>query len=197
MKNNTVLLELLKHMHPCPCPVYYVYDIPTDPDKTIQFVEFDYDCRFRLKAFAWLRVDCESTDNRYLTECPCAWKLNRKVRNLKLVANTLLVPDYLHTSVVYEQPEVWVRLAPGDSYPLPEFPPEILRITVEAKTEPGPNPQISALAYGTIFDSKVVYPTPQTFELILSGGPYPAEHVDFENTGDTTVYIRNLTTFAT
>ena len=57
MKDNSLLLDLLKHIHPRPRPVYSIYDIPTDPDRTIEFVEFDYDCRFYLKAFAWLCVE--------------------------------------------------------------------------------------------------------------------------------------------
>jgi len=193
MKDNSLLLYLLKHIHSCPCPVYYVYDIPTDPDRTVEFVEFDYDCRFCLKAFAWLRVDCESTDIRYFTEAPYSWKLNRKVRHLKLIANTLLVPDCLHTSVVYEEPEVWTTLAPNESYPLPPEPSEISKITFEAKTDAGTTSTISLLVDGSVLSSSQVTSSPATFEMSI-GATVPVELVELKNTGSSTVYIRNLTT---
>jgi len=193
MKDNSLLFDLLKHMHPRPRPIYDILDIPTDPDRTIEFVEFDYDCRFCLKAFAWLCVDGEPTDIRYFTEAPCSWKLNRKVRNLKLIANALLVPDCLHTSVVYEEPEVWIPIAPSANYPLPPDPPEVLRITFEAKTDPGTTSIISLLVDGSVLSSSQVKASPGTVEMSI-WATVPVELVELKNTGSSMVYIRNLTT---
>ncbi len=270
-------------LYPCPdteCDQFYIY---TDPEMTVEFVEFDYGCEFDLETFAWLCVEGEPTDIRYLTECPCTWKLNRKVRELKLVLSRCVLCSCAHTGVVYKCPEGWLKpgdkyniiivpgrpvssigvtwesggsgakgalyldgviygtavdipdtpgsyswgdieravssvyieisggcanviehevvyseewipIAPGASYPLPDTPPEISRITFEAKTDAGTTSQISALVYGNPLCGEEASPTPQTLELVLTGGPYPVDNVSLTITGSSTVYIRNLTT---
>jgi hypothetical protein len=80
-------------------------DIPTDPEKMIQYVEFDYDCSFDKRAFVWLLADSACSKIRYLTECPCRWQLDRKVQSLVLVSSTPLLPECVQTSVVYAEPQ--------------------------------------------------------------------------------------------
>ena len=175
------------HMH----PAFHVH-IPTDPNKIIEFVEFDYDCSFYLKATAWLCIDGKPSDIRCLTECPCAWKLNRKVNKLELLSSISLQSECLHMQVQYE-PEEWVPIAPNESYPLPPDPPEISRITFEAKTDAGTTSQMTLFIEGDPNISDTITETPKT-ENWGVGFTIPVEYVSLKNTGGSTVYIRNLTT---
>ena len=72
---------------------YDMLDIPTDAEKTIQTVEFDYNCSFPRRAFVWLSADTVVTDIRYLTARSCQWQLNRKVQNLTLISTMPLLPE--------------------------------------------------------------------------------------------------------
>ena len=103
MLYTTVIPVILQKMR-CRRRDYDMLDVPTDPEKTIQFLEFDYSCNFKAKAFVWLFADSAYSDIQYLAECPCRWQLNRKVQNLVLISNTQLQPECVQTSVVYEEP---------------------------------------------------------------------------------------------
>ena len=103
MPSNSIILSLLKSRF-CPRYDYDMLDIPTDPNRTIQFVEFSYNCSANLKAFAWLWGDNSYTDIRYFSKAPCRWELNRKVQHLMLISNMQLQSDCIQTSVEYEAP---------------------------------------------------------------------------------------------
>lgn len=177
------------------CCACHLYVIVTDPAKIIESVEFDYTCRFCLGASACLCADGVVTDSRYLTLCPCRWKLNRNANHLKLVSNVPLCPECMKTEVVYQEtPTEWVSLAPGEFYPLPVDPDKISKITFEAKTDTGMISQMTFLVYDNPLSSNEISQTPRTIELAPYGGPYSIEVVSLKNTGSSTVYIRNLTT---
>ncbi len=167
-------------------------NIPTDPDRTIESVEFDYDCSFYLKAFAWLCIDGSPSDIRHLTECPCTWKLNRKVQHLELLSSISLQSECLHTQVQYEQEE-WTPVTPNESYPLPTEPPEISRITFDAKTDPGTTSTIELITSGFPIKTGGITDNPKTVDWDL-GTTYSVEDLSLTNTGSNTIYIRNLRT---
>jgi hypothetical protein len=77
-------------------------DIPTDPEKTIKYVGFDYTCNFKTRAVAWLCADSAISDIRYLAIKPCRWDINLKVQNLTLISSIPLPPECVQTSVIYE-----------------------------------------------------------------------------------------------
>ena len=83
---------------------YDMLDIPTDPEKTIEYVELNYSCSFKARAFAWLCTDSAFSDIRYLANKPCRWQLNQKVQSLTLISNAQLSADCVQTSVIYEEP---------------------------------------------------------------------------------------------
>lgn len=176
----------------------YKYDIDVDPNRTIKYVEFNY-CKCdksdkcgRKKIRIWLVADGEQTDVKYLSQCPCRWDLNKKVTDLKLVSTKKLKPDCMNINVVYAE-EGWTKLEPGESYPLPPEPPEVSTITFEAKTDPGPTSTLELFAYGVPFILKVIGETPESVVWAL-GAPYAISFLTMTNTGDSPIYIRNLTT---
>ncbi len=177
----------------CPGHDYDMLDIPADPEKTIQYVEFDYSCDFNLKAFVWLWADSAALDIHFLTECPCQWQLGRKVQNLTLIASIPLDPDCVKTTVVYAVPEGWTALAPNESYPLPTEPAEIGMVTFEAMTDANTTSQLTLLIEGKSFISDEINETPKT-ESWETGTSVSVLLVSLTNTGSSTVYIRNLTT---
>ncbi len=85
--------------------VYDMLDIATDPEKAIRYVEFDYSCNFKPRAFAWLCADSAVSDIRYLAQKPCRWDLNLKVKNLTLISTAQLPAECVKASVVYEEPK--------------------------------------------------------------------------------------------
>ena len=94
------------------------------------------------------------------------------------------------------EPEEWIPLAPGASYPLPPEPDEVATITLEAKTDPGTTSQISCLLFGApCGSSSTATEISREYELVLTGGPYPIEYVNgIINIGSNTIYFRNLKT---
>jgi len=177
----------------CPRADFDMLDIPTDPDKTIQTVTFDYVCKFRRKAFVWLIADTYVTDTHAFSECPCSWDLNRKAENLTLISTMQLEADCVQTSVVYAETEDWTAVAPKGSYPLPAEPAEIGIITFEAKTDAKTTSQLTLFVEGKSFVSGDIDETAKT-ESWETGALISVQAVSLTNTGGSTVYIRNLTT---
>lgn len=173
----------------------YKYDIDVDSERIIDYVEFDYrkNKRKKKKAIVWLLADGEATEKKRICQCPCRWDLNKKVTELKLVSTKRLKPKYMNIEVVYQEEE-WVKLDPGDSYPLPTEPPEISKITFEAKTDAGTSSVIDLFAYGDPFKSVTITSTLRTIPWDLEGGPYSIQILSLINTGSSTIYIRNFTT---
>lgn len=174
------------------------YDIEVDPERTIDYVEFDY-CKYkhgkseRKKFVIWLLVDGEPTEKKYIPDCPCRWYLNKKVTDLKLIHRKKLKPDCMEIDVVYEEePEIWIKLAPGASYPLPTTPAEVSKITFEAKTDIGTISIIELFQMGLPIKHATVSQTPTTIIFIFSSAP--VESLSLTNTGSNPIYIRNLTT---
>ncbi len=91
------------------------------------------------------------------------------------------------------EPDEWIPIAPWESYPLPPEPAEISRITFEAKTAPGKTTQINLSIDGSTLKTETIYQTPQMYSWPI-GATVPVEMLSLTNTGDYTVYIRNLTT---
>ena len=172
---------------------YHIYDIEVDPTKTIESVHFDYTCKFYIGASVRLCANGIVTDSRNLTECPCWWKLNRKVKHLKLISAIPLCSECMTTNVVYQDiPVDWIMVAPGESYPLPTEPAEITTIKFDAKTDAGSTSTVAFLVFGSSFASATVTETPMAFELVASGGPYPISDTLLTNIGSSTIYISNL-----
>jgi len=172
---------------------YDMLDIPTDPEKMIQTVEFDYNCSFPRRAFVWLCADTAVTDIRHFTECPCSWQLNRKVENLTLISSTHLDPNCVQASVVYAEPEEWIPIAPNGSYPLPTEPSEVRRVSFDAKTDAGTTSTMALFADGGELVNSNITEMPDVIDWDI-GSPLPASILSVNNTGSSTVYIRNLTT---
>ncbi|MFD3157360.1 hypothetical protein ACFIJ5_10935 [Haloimpatiens sp. FM7330] len=176
----------------------YEYDIDIIHDRKIKYVEFSY-CKYmcnkckRNKATIWLLVDGEPTDKKCLCQCPCRWDLNKKVSKLKLLSTKKLKPECIWFTVVYEEEQEWIELAPGASYPLPLIPPEISKITFDAKTDPGTSSEISILAYGLPLQVVTILETINTVNLNL-GSTFPIDILSMTNTGSSPIYIRNLIT---
>ncbi len=84
---------------------YDMLDIPTDPEKTIQFVELYYSCGIKPKFSVWLCADNAVTEARYPAQSPCRWQLNRKVENLTLISTAQLTAERVKTTVTYEEPQ--------------------------------------------------------------------------------------------
>ena len=91
------------------------------------------------------------------------------------------------------EPDEWIPIAPGASYPLPTEPPEISRITFEAKTDPGTTSILSVFLAGNPIKADTISQIEENYNWAI-GGPYPVEYLALRNTGDATIYIRNLTT---
>ena len=177
----------------CPRADFDMLDIPTDPEKTIQTVTFDYVCNLRRRAFVWLCADTLITDIHSLSECPCSWELNREVTNLTLISTMRLDADCVQTSVVYTEAEDWTAVAPKESDPLPAEPAEIGIITFEAKTDAKTASQLTLLIEGKSIVSDEINETAKT-ETWETGASVSVKAVSLTNTGSSTVYIRNLTT---
>ncbi len=101
--------------------------------------------------------------------------------------------NILGLTVEYKEPPVeWIPIAPGASYPLPTEPAEISKITFEGKTDPGKTSLISLLKSGLPTDTKSVDENASTINFSFSTAP--SNTFSLKNTGDSTIYIRNLTT---
>lgn len=175
----------------CNC---HIYDIETDPTKTIESVQFDYICRFCLGASVRLCANGTVTDSRNLTECPCGWKLNRKVKHLKLISTVPLCLECMTTEVRYQDiPTEWIAIAPGENYPVPTEPDAVNKITFKAKTGPGMTSEISLFVYGVPINSTSVSSSLTTVQWYMFA-PLPASLLALKNIGSATIYIRNLTT---
>ena len=100
----------------------------------------------------------------------------------------------LNAISLFEVIDDFTPLLPGESYPLPQEPSEVLRISFEALSASGTISQMSALFFGSPFVSVGINDILDLYELVLTGGPYPVENVGLKNTGSSTIYIRNVTT---
>ncbi len=92
------------------------------------------------------------------------------------------------------KPVEWIPIAPGASYPLPTEPSEINMVECEVRTDAGLTSEI-AIGSSSLFPDKSqsVNETLSRFEY-LSAVPFLASEKKLFNTGDATIYIRNLTT---
>ncbi len=92
------------------------------------------------------------------------------------------------------EPYEWIPIAPGASYPLPTEPPEITHVSFEVRTASG---QISLVVLGSVAflpdKSQPVDSTISSFDHSYLTPVLASEKMLF-NTGDSTIYIRNLTT---
>lgn len=87
--------------------------------------------------------------------------------------------------------EEWIRLAPGDSYPLPAFPPLITKISFEAKTDAGQTSTVGLYYMGVPLFTSDVYENIQTITWDLST-PFESSELALKNDGASVVYVRNV-----
>jgi len=87
-----------------------------------------------------------------------------------------------------------IPIASGESFPLPNQPPDINTIMFSAKTDPGLTSRVIAFLYGLPSTYTTVTGELKRFEFNFPGGPYPVENISLKNTGNSTIYVYNLIT---
>lgn len=91
------------------------------------------------------------------------------------------------------EPDEWIPLAPGESYPLPSEPSEISRIEFEAKTDVGTTSVIELIVSGFPIESEGITENQESVDWELAT-TYSVDLLSLTNTGTSPIYIRNLTT---
>jgi len=171
-------------------------NIDVDTERTIEYVELEYVCKYNDKECTINKVDIalivegEESEVQYLSQCPCKWVLNKKVSELKLVSTKSLNFECMSINVVYQ--EEYFKLEPGEKFQLPPNPTEISMITFEAKTSPGNISVIAVLETGSFIQRNFLKETPTM--VIVTFFPKSVEGLQLMNTGNSVIFYRNLTT---
>ena len=97
-------------------------------------------------------------------------------------------------SVEVDYQPLGTPVAPGGSITIPAFPPEIRQITLDARTAQGTTSTLELFVSGVPIQSQSVN---ASFETIIFDLPSltPVDTLSLTNTGDATIYYKNLITF--